>query len=147
MNDLLLFEREEVQFIHDDEDFVYSFHCFDSGKITFKRLWPATKESEIVIFPGGQKALANTAIIVLYKAAASGQQLSGFLPNVLRRVLDMYISKDALLEHLGRAITNFQVKSPICQVEKVMEFVGPYAPWMVCFLQMLLIIEYEWDFS
>jgi|SRR5947207_15695954 len=133
MVEKLLFEREEVQFAHDDEDFVYVFHRFDSGKIMFKRLFPnaVAQEAEVVIYPGGKKHLANTAVIVLYKAAVSGQQLSGFLPNVLRTMLDLFLSKEVLNQNLSKAISSFQVNTPIAAVEDVMEFVEPYSPWAV----------------
>ena len=133
MFDQHVFEREEVQFVHDDEDFVYIFHRFDNGKITFKRLFPSAlaQEAEVVIYPCGKKHLANTAVIVLYKAAASGQQLSGFLPNVLRTMLDLYLSKEALHQNLSKAILTFQVKTAIASVEQVMEFIEPYTPWAV----------------
>jgi hypothetical protein len=133
MGDQHVFEREEVQFMHDDEDFVYSFHRFDNGKITFKRLFPSAsaQEGEVVIYPCGKKYLANTAVIVLYKAAASGQQLSGFLPNVLRTMLDLYLSKETLLQNLSKAILSFQVNTAIASIEEVMEFIEPYAPWAV----------------
>ena len=133
MVDPPVFEREEVQFVHDDEDFIYSFHRFDNGKITFKRLFPRAlaQEAEVVIYPGGKKHLANTAVIVLYKAAASGQQLSGFLPNVLRTMLDLYLSKEILHQNLSKAILSFQVNTAIASVEKVMEFIEPFTPWAV----------------
>lgn len=133
MVDLLLFEREEVQFIHDDEEFIYNFHHFDSGKITFKRLDPTapTQEAEVVIHPAGKTHLANTAIIVLYKAARSSQPMKGFLPNVLITMLELYASKEALNMDLEKAISSFQVKSPIASVEEVMKFAEPYSPWAV----------------
>lgn len=131
--DPLVFEREEVQFVHGDEDFIYSFHRFDNGKITFRRVFPIAmaQEAEVVIYPGGKKHLANTAVIVLYKAAASGQQLTGFLPNVLRTMLDLYLSKEILYHNLSKAILSFQVNTAIASVEKVMEFIEPYTPWAV----------------
>ena len=137
MNDLILFEREEVQFTHDEEDFVYSFHRFDTGKITFKRLWPAAplQDAEVIIHPGDKKPLANMAIIVLYKAATLGQQMSGFLPNVLRTMLDMYDSKETLKLQLSRSIASFQARNPIAELDQVVEFLDPYAPWSVSSVQ------------
>jgi hypothetical protein len=131
MVDLLLFEREEVTFVHDDEDFIYSFHHFDTGKITFKRIWPAAKsqEGEVVIHPSGQKPVANTAVIVLYKAASGGQHMTGFLPGVLRTMMSTYSTKEACVAHLTKAIQSFPVRSPIATIDDILKFVHPYAPW------------------
>ena len=129
------FDWEDVFFIHDDEEFIYSFHRFDNGKISFKKLVPnapaGQEESEVVIYPGGKKHLANTAVIVLYKGVASGQPLTGFLPNILHTMLDMYISEEGLKTNLEKSIASFQVTTPIADVDKVLEFVLPYAPWRV----------------
>jgi len=133
MVDILLFEREEVQFIHDDVEFIYNFHRFDTGKITFKRLDPTApiQGAEEVIYPAGKPHLANMAIIVMYKASESGQKMSGFLPNVLRTMLELNPSKEVTNTNLGNAILSFKVKTPIAPIEQVMKFVEPYAPWVV----------------
>jgi hypothetical protein len=133
MVDLLLFEREEVQFIHDDVEFIYNFHRFDTGKITFKRLDPTApiQGAEEVIYPAGKPHLANMAIIVLYKASASGQMMSGFLPNVLRTMLELNPSKEVTKNNLANAILSFNVKNPIASIEQVIKFVEPYASWAV----------------
>ena len=129
-----MFEREEVQFTHDDIDFTYSFHQFDSGRITLKRTWPAAppNEAEMVIFPDGGKQMVNTAIIVLYKATANGMPMRGFLTRALKTMLKSYLTKEALLVNLKICIDSFPVKTPIASVDKVMDFVLPYAPWAVC---------------
>jgi hypothetical protein len=126
------FEREEVSFIHDDEEFIYSFR-FDSGKVTFKRLQPAAKfqETEVVLHPAGEKAIASTAVIVLYKALGSGITLGGFLPDTLRTIMKLYPSKEALVANLNRSIQFFPAKTAIASVDAVIKFITPYAPWTV----------------
>lgn len=126
-----LFQREEVQFMHDNEDFVYRFDRFDSGKIAFRQLKPIGLAQEVDIYPNGKMQFANTAVIVLFKAATSGQPLKGFLPDVLRTMLDLYVSKDAMIANLSKTITSFQAKTPIAFMEDVIRFVDPYAPWTV----------------
>jgi hypothetical protein len=131
MSDLLVFEREEVQFVHDDDDYVYSFHRTDSGVISFKRLQQDVSEK---IITGGAEAssLANTAIIVLCKAAASGQNImSGFIPSALTTILNEYASEDEMKAGLTNAIANFGTKSAIAAIADVMKFVTPYVPWTV----------------
>jgi hypothetical protein len=141
MVDLLLFEREEVQFIHDDVEFIYNFHRFDTGKITFKRRDPTApiQGGEEVIYPAGKPHLANMAIIVLYKASESGQMMSGFLPNVLRTILELNPSKEVTKTNLANAILSFKVKNPIASIEQVMNFVEPYASWVVYSLKRSIV--------
>jgi hypothetical protein len=130
----IFFEREEVQFIHDDEEFIYNFHRFDSGKITFKRLDPRApvQEPEVIIYPPGTTHLACIVIIVLYKSVAEGQQMNGTLEEVLKTMLNLHPSKEILDSNLGGAITSFRVKkTPIAVLEDVMEFVKPHTPWAV----------------
>jgi len=133
MIDILLFEREEVHFIHDDEDFIFTFHRFDSGKITFKRLWPAAKfqEGEVVLYPQGEKSVANTAVIVLYRAASAGTKMEGFLPDVLRTIMSFYPNREALAANLTKSIQSFPVQSQIASVDDIMKFIAPYTPWTV----------------
>lgn len=143
MVNLPTFEREEVEFTHDDRDIIYSFHQFESGKITLRRTWPTAPvhESEIVIFPEGGRKNVNTAIIVLYKATANGQPMRGFLPNALKTMLKLYSSPEVLLSNLKDSIDTFQSKTPIASVDKIMEFVTPYAPWGVYLQNVCELIE------
>lgn len=131
--DCLLFEREEVQFLHEDEDFIYSFHRFDSGKVTFRRLWPAAKsqECEVVLYPSGEKSIVNIAVIVLYKAVTSGQKLQGFLPDVLKTMVNLYDSKEGLISNLKKAIAAFPGQTRIASVDNIIEFIAPYSLWTV----------------
>jgi hypothetical protein len=138
MNDIVQFQREEIQFSYNDEDFVYMFQRFDSGKFTMRRLLSATAppQPEIGLHPNGDKPLISTAVIVLCKAAQSGQELKGHLPNVLRLMLDGYSARADLKSDLANAISSFPAKAPIATVDKVMEFAEPYAPWMVASLSI-----------
>jgi hypothetical protein len=135
--EVMHFQREEVTFDHEGDSFIYIFHRFESGNVSFRRKWNTTvpQEPEVIIYPPHHNAIANTAVIVLYKCATSGTHidgLTGFLPDVLRTILDLYVSKEALAKHLHRAIDSFPVKKlKIASIDDVIKFLGPYAPWTV----------------
>jgi len=118
-----------VKFTHDSTDYVYVFHRYDSGQITFKRLWPAAQDGEITIYWDGKKDAVDTIVIVLYKAAKEEQDLKGFQSNVMRKILNLYSSKEELEESLQRAIISFGEKFPIAKISDVMDFANPYSPW------------------
>src|SRR5271169_4872021 len=135
--EIMHFEREEVSFEHEACDFIYIFHRFESGNITFKRKWPTspTQEPEVVIYPCGQQTVASTAIIVLFKCVTSGTErsgLTGFLPDMLKAILDLHWSKETLIAHLSKAIDSFPVAvQKIASIEDVMQFIAPSASWTV----------------
>jgi hypothetical protein len=138
------FDREEVQFTHDDEDFVYYFNRFESKKITFKQLKPLGPIPEVDIYPSGTPQLANTAIIILFKAATSGHQpLKGILPDILRTMLDLYSTKDTMVANLSKTIFSFRAKKPIAIIEDVVQFVEPYASWKVKMLSDVVRLMVE----
>lgn len=145
----VIFEREEVQFTHDEEDFIYNFHCLENRNIAFRRLLPGLpiQEAEVDIYAAGEKRLVNIALIVLYKATASGQHISGFLPNILSTMLNLYSSKKALVASLTKAISSFPAKTPIASADQVMEFVQPYALWMVYSSNLGLVTEESQSYS
>ena len=70
-------------------------------------------------------------MIVLYKAAKEEQDLKGFQSNVMRKILNLYSSKEELEEKLQRAIISFEKKVPIGKISDVMDFANPYTPWRV----------------
>jgi len=131
------FNHEELTFEHDDEEFIYTFHGFPPTgieKVKMRRLkpLPATDLYDLV-YPNGKLLSAHTAVIVLYKATTQGQPMIGFLPDVLRTVLKSTGSKEAMVAGLKKAFDVFPVKNPIANVDDVMAFVEPYAPWQVYF--------------
>jgi hypothetical protein len=129
------FNREEVSFEHNGEEFIYSFHQFESGRITFKRLWTNghTQESEVEIYPAGEKSIRMSVPVVLFKAHASGLEMNGILPNILTKLLGLYSSKAQFETDVKYAINFFPVKTLISTVKEVIEFVAPFAPWTVYF--------------
>jgi hypothetical protein len=140
MPEVIHFDHEEVSFVHDNEEFIYNFHQFDSGRITFKRQNKLAQEPEVEVFPAGEKQIRIFVPIVLYKVKSSGVKMNGILPEVLSKLLELY-TKEQFETDLKRALLVFpHVNTKIATVGEIMEFVAPYAPWTVI-PELKLIVE------
>jgi hypothetical protein len=126
------FDREEVYFEYNNEDFLYTFQRSESGRITFKRMLtaPTWQETFVEVYPGGEKAIRTSATIVLFAAHAMGTPMNGILPDVLRKLLGLYESLEQLETDMEHGIAVFPQKG-IGNVGDIMEFVAPYTPWAV----------------
>lgn len=131
------FLGEEIEFVHNDESFIYSFRSRDS-RITLKRVNSPGRpqEAEVDVFPDASIAAVNTAILVLYKAAkytyTDGMSMQDFLPTTLRKLATSYSSKE-MLEHNIRSAENAFLGGKVdnAMVEDVIKFLEPYTPWAV----------------
>lgn len=137
--------REEIEFEHDDKVFVYVFHRFEDGKITFERAnLPHTAVSkknpqQDVLYPSGTPTLISTAILVLYKASQQGTAEASFVREILA-IFVGDIAEEACYSGLKAAIASFSVNTPIAKLGDVMQFVEPYSKWKVrCSL------SYNWN--
>lgn len=84
-----------------------------------------------MLYPSGEKSIVNIAVIVLYKAVTSGQKLQGFLPDVLKTMVNLYDSKEGLISNLKKAIAAFPGQTRIASVDNIIEFIAPYSLWTV----------------
>lgn len=128
------FNHEELSFEHDEEEWIYVFFGFPpSGveKVKIRRVHPLPPVSEEVVYPNGTAIVANTAILVLFKASMGGQPMIGFLPDLLKGILKASSGREATMAGLKKAIDAFAVKTAIAKVDDVMSFIEPYAPWGV----------------
>jgi hypothetical protein len=138
------FLGEEIEFVHNDESFIYSFRSRDSSRITLKRVNSPGRpqEAEVDVFPDASIAAVNTAILVLYKAAKDndGMSMQDFLPTTLRKLATSYASKE-MLEHNMRSAENAFLGGKVdnAMVEDVIKFLEPYTPWAVFNLHKKLI--------
>jgi hypothetical protein len=130
------FLGEEIEFVHNDESFIYSFRSRDSSRITLKRVNSPGRpqEAEVDVFPDASIAAVNTAILVLYKAAKynDGMSMQDFLPTTLGKLATSYSSKE-MLEHNMRSAENAFLGGKVdnAMVEDVIKFLEPYTPWAV----------------
>jgi hypothetical protein len=142
------FVCEEVEFEHDNVQYVYLFlepreddsnpSSCSTGPATnthkryqFRRKRPLCTIGEQQLLPGGKNIARHTAIVVLFKASEGGIGMVGFLPKVLKMILEKSNGREGMMNQLRLAIEGFQTVNPIASVEEVMKFVEPYAPWKV----------------
>src|SRR5438045_2393666 len=121
------FEWEEVTFNHNNEVYIYRFHWPENGKIRFKRMWPAAKSHEVEL--GIDTSIQNVvAIIVLHKCVSTGTLpggLAGFLPEILKMILQLYVSKDLFKAAITDAYDSFGMKPTTIEIEGVIKFIEP----------------------
>jgi hypothetical protein len=143
---------EEVEFVYNDETFIYSFRSRGDARITFKRVWNSSshpiQEAEIDVYPNACLAAVNTAVLVLFKAATwkLGVPMPTFIPKTLGKLLASkgYISREVLERNLRGAIGTFNgtrtggqknsKRARIAEIGEVMEFLEPFTPWGVSVL-------------
>jgi hypothetical protein len=140
------FDREEVTFSHGDEDFIFVFERYDSGVITFRRVRPLNEspEAEVMIHPNGNRQSINTAVVALFKSQAfPSADPKSYLELALRKMLQIFFQKDALLKNLAKAVATFPSKTPIANVDQLINFILPYTQW-VLWIYIWLTVESQW---
>lgn len=130
---------EEVEFVHKDTTYVYSFRSRES-RITFKRIWNPP-EAEVDVYPNASLVAVNIAILVLYKAATwkSGVPMPQFIPALLSKLLAGFTLIDELEKNMKGVIRTFSTfgggteegEDAIAKIDALMKFLEPYTPWAV----------------
>lgn len=128
-------DREEIEFSHDGQDYIYWFF-FRQSTITFKGGSTGTalspQEAEITIHPEGDPSAVAKAILILYKAKTSGNiQIPGFLSKLMRILLSKCSSEEMLKEYIAKEISTFKTRTPIAKNEQVLKFLGQFPPMTV----------------
>lgn len=130
------FDREEITFHHAGEYFIYVFQRnFDSGVITIRRTRslkePKDARTEALIYPNGSRQHVHQAIIALFKSKDfPSLDPKSFLPVALRKILQIFSTKEALMKNAGKAIHAFPSKAQIGRVEDLVDFLLPYTKWV-----------------
>jgi len=145
---------EEVEFVYNEQTFIYRFRSRDSISISFRRIWNTpghTPESAWMrIYPEAVLPVINAAVLVLYKAATwkPGMPMPQFIPAMLSKLLKWpYSSKEMLEQSMKGSIDTFGTvggipfgKEKIAELSQVMNFLEPYTPWGVLITNLTCLI-------
>jgi hypothetical protein len=129
------FDREDITFHHAGEYFIFAFRRnFESGVITIRRVRPVEEpqDAEALIHPNGSRQHINQAIVALFKSKDfPSQDSKSFLPDALRKILQIFCKKESLMKNAGKAIAAFPSNSHIASIEDLINFLLPYTQWVL----------------